>query len=91
VIGSGFVPAQIVRWNGQNRSTTFVSSNQLTANILSSDLSSQGTAKVTVLNPTPGGGLSNEVTITINPASPIPRISALDPPTWPTQGGGFSR
>jgi hypothetical protein len=90
VIGSGFVPGAIVRWNGQNRSTTFVNSNQLTANILSSDLSSQGTAKVTVLNPTPGGGLSNEVTITIIPASPIPRISALDPPTWPTQGGAFT-
>src|SRR5512143_1125197 len=51
--GSGFVSGSGVRWNGANRATTFVSSTQLTAAILASDLAVAGTAQVTVYNPSP--------------------------------------
>jgi hypothetical protein len=55
VNGSGFVAASLVNWNGSPRSTTFVSSTQLTAIILASDISTASTAAVTVVNPTTGG------------------------------------
>jgi hypothetical protein len=66
VNGSGFVPTSVVRWNGANRTTTFVSSSQLTATIPASDLTTAGSATVTVFSPTPGGGTSAGLTFTIN-------------------------
>src|SRR6185295_10089018 len=48
-----------------NRTTTFVSSTQLTAAIPASDIANVGTASVTVVNPAPGGGTSNALTFTI--------------------------
>jgi hypothetical protein len=59
VNGSGFVAASTVNWNGTPRVTTFVSSSQLKAAILASDISASATAAVTVV--TPGGGNSNPV------------------------------
>jgi hypothetical protein len=65
VNGSKFVSNSVVRWNGSNQATTFVSSTQVTASIPASDIASPGTAQVTVFNTTPGGGTSNTVTFTI--------------------------
>ncbi|MFZ1930423.1 MAG: hypothetical protein WAU50_14895, partial [Candidatus Sulfotelmatobacter sp.] len=55
VNGAGFVPASVVNWNASPRATTFVSSSQLTAKILASDIATASTAAVTVVNPNPGG------------------------------------
>ncbi|MCI0419631.1 MAG: choice-of-anchor D domain-containing protein [Acidobacteria bacterium] len=71
VNGSGFVANSVVRWNGSNRSTSFVSGTQLQTTILASDIASAGTAIVTVVNPLPGGGTSGTASFTISP----PRIS----------------
>lgn len=60
IVGSGFIPSSVARWNGSDRPTTFVSGNLLTVQISSSDTSTVGTKAVTVMNPTPGGGASNE-------------------------------
>jgi subtilisin family serine protease len=49
--GVNFENGAIVRWNGVDRTTTFVSTTQLTATILTSDLVSTGSASVTVRNP----------------------------------------
>ena len=38
VDGSNFVPASVVQWNGNSRTTTFVSASQLTAQILAGDI-----------------------------------------------------
>jgi hypothetical protein len=46
--GSGFQSGDVVQWNGLSRATTFVSSSQLTAVILASDIATAGTASVTV-------------------------------------------
>lgn len=51
VNGSGFVSGATVLWNGFARTTTFVSSSQLTASILQSDVAVAGTAEVSVKNP----------------------------------------
>ena len=62
VNGSNFVSNSQVQWNGVNRATTFVSCNQLTAQILPDDLTATGTATVTIVNPAPEGGTSNAET-----------------------------
>jgi hypothetical protein len=55
VNGSGFISTSVVNWNGSARTTHFVSSSQVTADILSSDVAVAGTASVTVNNPGRGG------------------------------------
>ncbi len=65
VNGSNFVSNSTVQWNGADRTTAFVSATQLTAAILAADILTAGTADVTVVNPTPGGGTSNTSTFTI--------------------------
>lgn len=65
VSGNNFVAASVVRWNGANRSTTFVSSTQLSASIPASDIATVGSPQLTVANPSPGGGVSNARTFTI--------------------------
>jgi hypothetical protein len=72
VNGTGFVNGSIVNWNGQPRTTTFVSGSQLTASITAPDLTAASTATVTVFSPVPGGGTSNPALFEItNPASPV--------------------
>jgi len=93
VNGSNFVAGSVVRWNGANRSTTFVSATQLTATIASGDVATQGTRTVTVFNPTPGGGTSGNLTFTVNaPASsnPVPVLTSTSPNAWPTGGSAFT-
>ena len=82
VNGTGFVSGSQVMWNGSARTTTFVSANQLTAAINASDIATQGTAQVTVVSPTPGGGTSNAVTFTITAqVNPQPTLTSLTPNT----------
>ena len=61
VNGTGFVSGASINWNGGARATTFVSTSQLTASILASDIAIASTASVTVVNPSQGGGSSNIV------------------------------
>lgn len=69
VAGNSFVPGSIVQWNGSNTTTTFVSSNSLSAMIPATDLTSAGTAVVSVVHPAQaGGGASSGQTFTINPS-----------------------
>ncbi len=65
VNGSNFIAASAVRWNGADRTTTFVNSTQLQAAIPDTDIATPGTATITVFNPAPGGGTSNGLTFTI--------------------------
>ena len=59
VNGSNFISGAKVFWNGVARTTTFVSANQLTADIPASDLTTVGRVAVTVVNPAPGGFASD--------------------------------
>ena len=77
VNGSNFISSSVMQWNGSNRTTTFVSSSQLTAAIPASDIATAGTALVTAFNPAPGGGTSNALTFTITvPPPPQPTINS---------------
>jgi hypothetical protein len=89
VNGTGFMPGQsVVRWNGANRMTTFVSPTQLQADITAADVAAGGTVSVTVFTPTPGGGLSNAQTFTIT--NPPPAAVSLSPSSTPAGSGAFT-
>src|SRR5437867_3556149 len=76
VNGSNCTSSAVVRWNGADRATTFVSGAQLQAAISASDIAAAGTAQVTVLNPAPGGGTSNALTFTITPSFALSVVRA---------------
>jgi hypothetical protein len=78
----------VVRWNGANRSTTYVSATQVTAAITAADVALAGTAPVTVFNPAPGGGTSNGQTFTV--MNPVPSMDGLSPTSAPAGGPGFT-
>jgi uncharacterized protein (TIGR03437 family) len=90
VNGTGFVTGATVQWNGVSRTTTFVSATQLTAAIVAADVASAGSANVTVVNPTPGGGTSNAVTFTITQPQPAPTITSLSPAFAVAGGAQFT-
>ena len=76
ITGSGFVSSAkgvtFAYWNGAPRSTTFnLTTNQLTVQILASDVAATGVGNVTLVNPPPGGGPSqNGLDFTIVAAQP---------------------
>jgi len=63
VNGTNFVSGSTVNFSGNAHTTAFVSSTQLTAAILASDIATAGAFNVTVTNP--GGGTSNSVSFTV--------------------------
>jgi hypothetical protein len=57
--GTGFVSTSVVNWNGTALATQFVSQSQLTATVPAANIVTASTGWVTVVNPAPGGGVSN--------------------------------
>jgi hypothetical protein len=88
VNGTNFVGGSVVKWNGANRTTTYVSSTQLPAAITAADIATAGTASVTVFNPAPGGGTSNAQTFTIN--NPVPTTTSISPLSATAGGAAFN-
>ncbi|MDP3948684.1 MAG: IPT/TIG domain-containing protein [bacterium] len=88
VNGTNFVPSSVINFNGVAKTTSFVSTSQLTASILASDVAAAGAYPVTVTNPSPGGGTSDPPqTFTVTtPPPPLPSCvfsaspSAIVPP-----------
>jgi trimeric autotransporter adhesin len=71
VTGTNFSSASVVRWNGSNRTTTYVSPTQLTASIPATDITSAGTAAITVAT---GTSVTAAQTFTIDPPA-VPSVS----------------
>ena len=65
--GSGFTSSSVVRWNGSDRTTTFDSATQLRGSITAADISTAGTASITVANS--ASSISNAVNFSINTAA----------------------
>ena len=86
VNGSNFVTGSVVRWNGSDRPTAFISASQVSAQIPASDIAVAGTAAITVFNPAPGGGASNSLTFTITG----PTITTISPNSADTGGAAFT-
>jgi 6-phosphogluconolactonase (cycloisomerase 2 family) len=79
VNGANFVQGASVYFGGQLRTTTFVSSTQLEASILASDVDNNGNIIVFVFNPLPGGGASTSVEFPVSAL--LPTISTTNPTT----------
>jgi hypothetical protein len=58
VNGTCFVATSVVTFNGNNETTTFVSSTQLNVTVATKDVSKGGNETVAVTSPPPGGGTS---------------------------------
>ncbi len=71
VYGLNFISGSVVQWRGSSRTTTYVSSSQLTASITPDDLAAAGQAAVTVFNPAPGGGTSATMYFTVATVDPL--------------------
>ena len=84
VYGDGFVQGSQVLWNGTTRTTTFVSSNRLTAAITRQDVDQATTATVQVRN---GAEVSAGVGFPVY--NPTPYIYDLSPPHRVRGGGRF--
>lgn len=82
VVGSGFIDGAVVRWDGSDRPTAFVSSSEVDGTIDAADLAAGKTVQVTVRNP--GGGLSNALAFAVD--NPVPTLSSLS--TTNVSGGG---
>ncbi len=89
VTGSGFLPSSIIQLNGTNRVTTYVSGTQLSAAIAAADVTAAGAAVLTVVTPSPGGGTSSGMTLTIS-GNPTPSLAALLPASAPIGAGSFN-
>ena len=88
VNGTYFVPGAIVRWNGADLTTSYVSSIKLTAVVPAAVLTLGGTAAVTVFNPSPGGGASTSLNFNIN--NPLPGVTSLSPDHLTAGGSAFT-
>jgi len=88
--GVNFPPDSVVDWNGSPRTTTFTSATQLTAQILATDVKTDGTAQVTV---SASGGVSpySVFTITAPPTSSqaTPQFVSVNADGGPADGQGY--
>ncbi len=85
VNGTGFVSDSVVKWNGNRRTTHFVSGSQLTATIPLTDIGHAQTASITVLNPGPGGGTSNVAYLQVTSTPPNLLFTTINPNTAPVE------
>lgn len=65
VHGSNFVPGSTVTWNGKNISANYLGPTQVRVYVPASHISSAGTVKVLVKNPSPGGGSSTAASFVV--------------------------
>jgi hypothetical protein len=79
--GANFINGSVVRWNGADRQTTFVSATTLQIQVAAADVAQPGDAAVTVFNPGPGGGTSNAAAFSVAAPgqNPVPAITGLNP------------
>ncbi|MFZ4629682.1 MAG: PKD domain-containing protein, partial [Blastocatellia bacterium] len=90
VSGTNFVSGAVVRWNGQDRVTTYQGPTELRAQILATDLATVGVVPVTVFHPAPGGGTSAALNFTVSGVNPVPTVSAITPATAAQNSGALT-
>jgi PKD repeat protein/C1A family cysteine protease len=72
VTGNNFISGSRVRWNGVDKTTSFLSATYLQATIPAVDIVQAGTAQISVYNPAPGGGTSGALPFTVTTLDPSP-------------------
>lgn len=89
--GNNFTPSSIVEWNGSPRVTLFVTTKELQAQILATDVQNAGQASIVVITQPPGGGTTQPLIFTITSVlSGVPTISSISPSGVSTGGGSFT-
>lgn len=90
--GDGFRENSVVRWNGQDRATEFLSGSLLRATIPESDVASVGTARISVLTKTELNEIieSAPVEIAIGSNRPVPVLASLFPAGAQVGGDGLN-
>lgn len=91
VYGANFVSGAVVNWNGQARSTTFISARELQAQILASDIVKPMAGYITVTNPPPGGGKSSSGYGLVEVHKPTKTISVDQPSFYYFTGSPATR
>ncbi len=77
LVGSNFESLSVVTINGDAQQTQFLDSQDLQVQIQATDLTSAGALSIAVLNPSPGGGASQTLPLTITYA--VPAITSVSP------------
>ncbi|MGA7920847.1 MAG: IPT/TIG domain-containing protein [Candidatus Acidiferrales bacterium] len=97
IAGNGFISGSAgtstAYWNGSPRTSSVnLNTGQIAITVLASDVATPGTAQVTVSNPVPGGGISqNAAPFQIYAALPnSPLISSISPATASPKGAAFT-
>lgn len=75
VYGANFIPVSVVNWDGQPRSTTYVSGHELQATILASDIAAPTAGMITVTTNTPEGPLKSSTYFQVEVHDPMPTMS----------------
>lgn len=88
IVGVNFPAGATLLWNGQPRSTTFVSATRLSARIPATDVANVREVQLTVRAPGPSAVLSNALPFRILPSTGCTML-AYDPDTngFPPEGG----
>jgi hypothetical protein len=101
VLGSSFTNTSVVQWNGSTRVTTYLSADEVAAQILGSDLTTPQTVNIQVYTPgtaqsDPLDGVnviatSNVVQFTVQSAPPpLPAITSVSPVSVTAGGASFT-
>jgi photosystem II stability/assembly factor-like uncharacterized protein len=77
--GTNFAQSAVLNFNGVPQPTTVNFSAGLFATVPASAFTTPGTIQVTVTNPTPGGGISNSLPLTVAAPNPLPTITSISP------------
>jgi hypothetical protein len=87
--GNNFQPNSVAMINGSTRTTSYVSSGELSAYIETADLAYEGTKSIQVFTPGPGGGLSQSGILYVR--IPVaPELIALTPSVKTAGSAGFT-
>lgn len=84
VTGSNFTSGSTVRWKGVGLTTVYVSSTQLQAPVAGTQITTAGTASVTVYTSGRAGGTSNTLSFTIAAPAQTTTITTTPPPPSPS-------
>jgi hypothetical protein len=79
LFGSNLLPSSVVQVGGTNRSTSYISSTQVSFQLTVADQAAPSNLSVTVVNPAPSGGISASKTLTVIAPAGTPTISQTFP------------
>ncbi|RPH88298.1 MAG: hypothetical protein EHM75_04015, partial [Desulfobacteraceae bacterium] len=87
VYGSGFIAETLLTVKGQAKAYTLLNGTRLEVGLAPSDLETTGDLAVAAMNPEPGGGTSNTMSLSIS--NPLPLLSAINPQALKAGGPEF--